>query len=164
VAFFALAVPSAAQFTVSIRQLRQEYDDELHTLQVTINQATEIANQLRQIAYEMKNLQNIPSGVWGDVRGEPLRIERVAKVGQSLSYADANLGSEFTAMYPGYVAPSVTQRLSAWSNNALGGMRVRSRLRECRTRNSQAKTGAYKFAGAERRLDRGTCRPCKSAI
>jgi len=122
---FALAVPSAAQFTVfDPTNFVKNTMTELHTLQVTINQATEIANQLRQIAYEMKNLQNIPSGVWGDVRGDLSALTRVAKVGQSLSYADANLGSEFTAMYPGYVAPSdYTKAYQQWSNNALGGMR-----------------------------------------
>ena len=78
---------------------------ELHTLQITINQATQISNQLRQLAYEVQNLKNIPNGVWGQIQSDLGALTKVVKVGQSISYADANLTGEFTAMYPGYHAP-----------------------------------------------------------
>jgi type IV secretion system protein TrbJ len=122
---FALAVPSAAVVPVfDPANFAKSTLIELHTLQETINQATQIANQLQQIAYEVQNLQNIPRGVWGTVRSDLSALTSVAKVGTSISYADANLGSEFASMYPGYVAPSdYTKAYQQWSSNALGGMR-----------------------------------------
>ena len=96
---------------------------ELHTLQSTINQATQIANQLKQLAYEVQNLQNIPKGVWGQVQRDLSDLGQIAKVGQSISYADGALSAEFTRMYPGYSVPTdYTKAYAQWGNNALGGI------------------------------------------
>src|ERR1700676_625419 len=96
---------------------------ELHTLQSTINQATQIANQLKQLAYEVQNLQNIPRGVWGQIQRDLSDLGQIAKVGQSISYADGNLSAEFARMYPGYAVPTdYTKAYTQWGNNALGGI------------------------------------------
>jgi P-type conjugative transfer protein TrbJ len=96
---------------------------ELNTLQATINQATQISNQLRQLAYEVQNLQNIPNGVWGQIRTDLAALTQIAKVGQSISYADQNLSAEFTQMYPGYSVPSdYTRAYTQWAQNTLGGI------------------------------------------
>jgi len=79
---------------------------ELHTLDVTINQATQISNQLRQLAYQLQSLRNIPSGTWGNVVSELAALQRVVKVGSGISYTDAGLSTEFRALYPGYGAPT----------------------------------------------------------
>lgn len=121
---YALATPSAAQFTVfDPANFAKNTLTEIHTLQVTINQVTQIANQLQQLAYEMQNLRNIPNGVWGQVRSDIAALTRVTKVGTSISYADANLGNEFASVYPGYIATSnYTQAYRQWSSNTLGGI------------------------------------------
>jgi len=123
--FFALVTPSAAQFAVfDPSNFVKNTLTELHTLQITINQATQTANQLRQIAYELQNLRNIPNGVWGQVRGDLASLKQITKVGQNLSYADANLANEFTQMYPGYAVPTnYEQSYQQWGNNSLGGIR-----------------------------------------
>ena len=96
---------------------------ELNTLQATINQATQISNELQQLAYEVQNLRNIPVGVWGQIRSDLQALTQIAKVGQSISYADQNLAAEFTQMYPGYVVPSdYTQAYTQWAQNTLGGI------------------------------------------
>jgi P-type conjugative transfer protein TrbJ len=96
---------------------------ELNTLQATINQATQISNQLQQLAYEVQNLQNIPNGVWGQIRTDLEALTQIAKVGQSISYADQNLSAEFTQMYPGYGVPSdYTRAYTQWAQNTLGGI------------------------------------------
>jgi P-type conjugative transfer protein TrbJ len=96
---------------------------ELNTLQATINQATEISNQLQQLAYDVQNLQNIPNGVWGQIRGDLAALTQIAKVGQSISYADKNLSVEFRQMYPGYSVPTnYTQAYAQWGQNTLGGI------------------------------------------
>src|ERR1700688_3717359 len=83
---------------------------ELHTLQSTINQATQIANQLKQLANEVQNLQNIPSGVWGQVQRDLSALTQIAKVGSSISYTDRALSAEFARMYPGYAVPTDYRR------------------------------------------------------
>src|SRR6266700_5685053 len=121
---YALVTPSAAQFAVfDPANFAKNTLTEIHTLQVTINQATQIANQLQQLAYEVQNLRNIPNGVWGQAHSDLAALTRVTKVGAGISYADANLGAEFASTYPGYIAPSdYTQAYRQWSSNTLGGI------------------------------------------
>jgi P-type conjugative transfer protein TrbJ len=118
-------MPSAAQVTVfDPTNFAKNTMTELHTLEVTINQTVQIANQLRQIAYDVQNLQNIPNGVWGEVRGDLNALAHVAKVGQNIGYADANLDAEFAQMYPGYSMPTnYASAYQRWANNSLGGIR-----------------------------------------
>jgi P-type conjugative transfer protein TrbJ len=121
---FTLLQPASAQVMVfDPTNYAKNTLTELHTLQITINQATQISNQLRQLAYEVQNLQNIPNGVWGQIRGDLNALTQIAKVGQSISYADGNLSGEFSQMYPGYVVPTdYTRAYTQWGENALGGI------------------------------------------
>lgn len=121
---FALLQPASAQVMVfDPTNYAKNTLTELHTLQITINQATQISNQLRQLAYEVLNLQNIPTGVWGQIRSDLSALTKIAKVGQSISYADGNLSGEFSQMYPGYVVPAdYTRAYTQWGENALGGI------------------------------------------
>ena len=120
----ALTQPAAAQITVfDPANYVKSTLTELHTLQSTINQATQIANQLKQLAYQVQNLQNIPRGVWGQVQQDLNALPQIAKVGQSISYADGNLSAEFARLYPGYTIPTdYTKAYTQWGNNALGGI------------------------------------------
>jgi P-type conjugative transfer protein TrbJ len=96
---------------------------ELHTLQIVTDQATQIANQLQQIDYQVQSLRNFPNGIWGQIQGDLQALTQIAKVGQSISYGDANLSTEFTRMYPGYEVPTnYTQAYTQWGTNSLGGM------------------------------------------
>ena len=121
---FTLLQPASAQVMVfDPTNYAKNTLTELHTLQITINQATQISNQLRQLAYEVQNLQNIPTGVWGQIRSDLSALTKIAKVGQSISYADGNLSGEFSQMYPGYVVPAdYTRAYTQWGENALGGI------------------------------------------
>jgi P-type conjugative transfer protein TrbJ len=121
---FTLLQPASAQVMVfDPSNYAKNTLTELHTLQITINQATQISNQLRQLAYEVQNLQNIPNGVWGQIRSDLNALTQIAKVGQSISYADGNLSGEFSQMYPGYVVPAdYTRAYTQWGENALGGI------------------------------------------
>jgi P-type conjugative transfer protein TrbJ len=119
-----LTQPAAAQLTVfDPANYAQNTLTELHTLQSTINEATQISNQLQQLAHQVQNLQNIPSGIWGQVQQDLSSLTQIAKVGQSISYADSTLSAEFAKMYPGYTVPTnYTQAYTQWGTNALGGM------------------------------------------
>jgi P-type conjugative transfer protein TrbJ len=96
---------------------------ELHTLQIVTDQATQISNQLQQIVYQVQSLRNFPNGIWGQIQENLQALTRIAKVGQSISYADTNLSSEFTHMYPGYEVPTdYTKVYTQWATNSLGGI------------------------------------------
>jgi P-type conjugative transfer protein TrbJ len=121
---FAPLQPTSAQVTVfDPANYAKNTLTELNTLQTTINQATQISNQLQQLAYQLESLRNIPNGTWGEIKADLAALRRIAKVGQSISYADANLSSEFTQMYPGYEVPTnYTRAYTQWGTNSLGGM------------------------------------------
>jgi type IV secretion system protein TrbJ len=121
---FTIAWPAFAQITVfDPANFAKNTLTELNTLQTTINQATQISNQLKQLALQLQNAQNIPNGSWGQIQGDLTALTQVAKVGQSISYADANLSGEFKQMYPGYSVPTnYPQAYTQWANNSLGGM------------------------------------------
>ena len=94
---------------------------ELHTLGSRSIKRTQISNQLQQLAYQLQSLRNIPNGIWGEIQDDLAALSRIAKVGQSISYADANLSTEFTHMYPGYQVPTnYTQAYTQWATNSLG--------------------------------------------
>lgn len=129
--------------------------NEANTLQATINQATQIENQLQQISYEVQNLKNIPNGVWGQIQSDLGALTKVVKVGQSISYADANLTGEFTAMYPGYHAPTnYTQSYAQWGQNSLGG--IQGALAAANLQSSQFATEQATFANLQSLSDSAT--------
>jgi len=121
---------------------------ELNTLQTTINQATQISNQLQQLAYQLQSLRSIPNGTWGEIQSDLAALSRVAKVGQSISYADADLSSEFTQMYPGYQVPTnYTRAYTQWATNSLGG--IQGGLAVAGLQSSQLSTEDATFAQLE---------------
>jgi P-type conjugative transfer protein TrbJ len=121
---------------------------ELHTLQITVNQATQISNQLQQLTYELQNLRNIPNGVWGQIQSDLSQLSHIAKVGQSISYADANLSGEFSQMYPGYQVPTdYTHAYTQWATNALGG--IQGALAVAGMQNSQLSSEDATFSQLE---------------
>ncbi|MHB8432284.1 MAG: P-type conjugative transfer protein TrbJ [Candidatus Tyrphobacter sp.] len=146
---FALLQPASAQVMVfDPSNYAKNTLTELHTLQITVNQATQISNQLQQLSYELQNLRNIPNGVWGQIQSDLSQLSRIAKVGQSISYADANLSGEFSQMYPGYQVPTdYTHAYTQWANNALGG--IQGALQVAGMQNSQLSSEDATFSQLE---------------
>lgn len=118
------AQPAQAQIAVyDAANFAKNALTELHTLLMVTDEATQITNQLQQIEYQVQSLRNFPNGIWGQIQEDLQQLTRIAKVGQSISYADANLSSEFTHMYPGYEVPTnYTQAYTQWATNSLGGI------------------------------------------
>lgn len=122
-----MSVPAAAQFgpitVFDPFNYAKNTLTEINTLQTTINQATQIENELKALAYDLRNLQNFPSGLWGEVAADLAALERVAKVGQGISYADAHLSQTFAQHYPGYTAPvDYTVAYKAWGESNLASI------------------------------------------
>jgi P-type conjugative transfer protein TrbJ len=99
--------------------------NQANTLKTTINQATQIEYQLQQIQMQIQGLRNIPRGEWGTIQSDLARLRQVVRRGQGISYADQNLATDFTSMYPGFASPTdYNQAYRAWTTNALGNIQT----------------------------------------
>lgn len=96
-----------------------------NTLRTTINQATQIAYQLRQLELELASLRTVPRGVWGQIRSDLARLQQVVQRGQAIGYADQTLSADFSALYPGFAnAADYTLAYRRWTKNALSGIQI----------------------------------------
>ena len=92
-------------------------------LQSNINEAMQIANQLRQIEIEVRNLASFPAGVWGDIQADLDQLTQLAQSSGAISDAMQNLSTQFQQLYPGYQAPTnYEQEYQAWTTNSLEGI------------------------------------------
>jgi P-type conjugative transfer protein TrbJ len=99
--------------------------NQANTLKTTINQATQIEYQLQQIQMQVEAMRNIPRGEWGKIQSDLARLRQVVQRGQGISYADQNLATDFTSMYPGFASPTdYYQAYRRWTTNALGSIQT----------------------------------------
>jgi len=61
-----------------------------NTLKATINQATQIAYQLRQLEMQVQALRNIPRGAWGQIQTDLAQLRRLMQLSRAISYTDEN--------------------------------------------------------------------------
>jgi P-type conjugative transfer protein TrbJ len=99
--------------------------NQANTLKATLNQATQIEYQLQQIQMEVQGLRTIPKGEWGKIQSDLAHLRQVVQRGQGISYADQNLATDFTSMYPGFANPTdYYQAYRSWTTNALGSIQT----------------------------------------
>jgi P-type conjugative transfer protein TrbJ len=99
--------------------------NQANTLKATLNQATQIEYQLQQIQMQVQGLRTIPRGEWGKIQSDLARLRQVVQRGQGISYADQNLATDFTSMYPGFANPTdYNQAYREWTTNALGSIQT----------------------------------------
>ncbi|MBC5826829.1 MAG: P-type conjugative transfer protein TrbJ [Candidatus Eremiobacteraeota bacterium] len=99
--------------------------NQANTLKATTNQATQIANELRQIEMQAQALRNIPKGQWGQIRADLAQLQQIMQRSQTINYADQNLTGDFARMYPGFHSPTnYLQEYRGWVDNALGGIKA----------------------------------------
>ena len=92
-------------------------------LQSNLNEALQIANQLRQIEMEVKNSTTFPQSVWGDVQADLNQLTQLMQSSSAINYAMQNLSTQFKQLYPGYQAPAnYEQEYQAWTANSLEGI------------------------------------------
>jgi len=97
----------------------------VRALQSNLNEAQQIANQLRQIEMEVKNLANFPAGVWADIQADLNQLTQLAQSSGAISYTMQNLSTQFKQLYPGYQAQTnYEQEYQAWTNNSLESIRT----------------------------------------
>ena len=94
-------------------------------LQSNLNEVQQIANQLRQIEMEVKNLASFPAGVWGEIQSDLDQLKQLAQSSGDIGYTLQNLDVQFKQMYPGYQAPTnYEQEYQTWTSNSLEGIKT----------------------------------------
>jgi P-type conjugative transfer protein TrbJ len=96
-----------------------------NTLKLTFDQAQEIANQLQALEMQVRSLRAIPKGVWGEIQSDLSALRSVVEKGQSISYDDKNLSSDFSFAYPGFATTTnFADSYQRWTRNALAGIQT----------------------------------------
>ncbi|WP_301233382.1 P-type conjugative transfer protein TrbJ [Pandoraea cepalis] len=89
----------------------------LELLQANIQQAQQVANQLR-------NLTTLPQMVWGQAQADLQQLTGIVNVGQTISYAATNVDQVFRQQYPGYgKITNFPQSYAQWGTNTLDNLR-----------------------------------------
>jgi len=96
-----------------------------NTLKATINQATQIAYQLRQLEMQVQALRNIPRGAWGQIQTDLAQLRRLMQLSRAISYTDENLAGDFDRMYPGLSSSTnYVADYRQWAQNSLAGIKT----------------------------------------
>lgn len=97
--------------------------NEAHLAAQYAQQLQQYATQLQQWQTEYRNAVNLPQQAFGPIRQDLLGIQRAVQGGNAISYAMANLDSQFTSKYTpyGYQQPqtSFESRYANWSQTSL---------------------------------------------
>ncbi|HYQ91975.1 MAG TPA: P-type conjugative transfer protein TrbJ [Candidatus Competibacteraceae bacterium] len=94
-------------------------------LQSNLNEAAQIANQLKQIEMEVRNLVNWPTEVWNEVKADMEMLRQLANSSGDISTALSTLSAQFNRLYPGYQAPAdYQQEYQTWTSNSLTGIKT----------------------------------------
>lgn len=124
-----------------------------NTLKTTVDQATAVAYQLRQLELEIQSLKNIPSGVWGAVQSDIAQLRAIVREGQGIDYTDRALSREFSSTYPGYTTQTDYEAAYAqWSQNSLAGLQTA--LSDAGVQNDQLDAEATLLGSLTRLSDR----------
>lgn len=80
-------------------QLVQQYAKQVEQYQTQLQSLT---NHIQQTQMMIQNLQMLPATVWQKFANDVMALKNVVQQGQAVSFAAANLDSQFAAMYKGY--------------------------------------------------------------
>lgn len=98
---------------------------EANTLKATLNQATQVAYQLRQLEMQVQALRNIPRGAWGQIQTDLAQLRHLVQFSRAISYTDENLAGDFDKMYPGLSSSTnYVADYRQWAQNALVGIKT----------------------------------------
>jgi P-type conjugative transfer protein TrbJ len=94
-----------------------------NTLKSTIDQATQIANQVQQLKLEIASMRNVPKGVWGEIRSDLAQLRVIVESGEGIGYTDTGISREFASLYPGFTSTTdFTSAYKRWTQSSLSGL------------------------------------------
>jgi type IV secretion system protein TrbJ len=121
------AVLGVGDVVIDPTNLIQNTFTALRTLQTTINQATQIANEVRmitnqvqQLANEARNLAALPTSLLGDLQGQLRGYTTTLSQAQGLSFQLSSLAPQFEHLYATFGQPArssatLLQQATQWT-------------------------------------------------
>lgn len=102
----------------------QNYVSAIDSVQSNINEATQIANQIRQYQVMLKNSATLTDGEWVSVSSTLNRLADIAKQGQGIAYSMSSLDQTFRERFPSYQPTGdYSASLRGWSATSLDSIR-----------------------------------------
>lgn len=80
-------------------QLVQQYAKQVEQYQTQVQSLT---NHIQQTQMMIQNLQMLPATVWQKFANDVFALKNIVQQGQAVTFAAANVDSQFAAMYKGY--------------------------------------------------------------
>lgn len=90
-------------------QLVQQYAKQVEQYQTQVQSLT---NHIQQTQMMIQNLQMLPATMWQKFANDVMALKNVVQQGQAVSFAAANLDSQFASMYKGYANYETSAALS----------------------------------------------------
>jgi P-type conjugative transfer protein TrbJ len=165
-----LAILGVGDVVIDPTNLVQNTLTALRTLQTTLNQATQIANELTMITHQVKQLANeatmltnqgtqianqvkeltsLPTSILGDLMGSLQQYTDTLKNADGLTYQLSDLTTQFNRLYPTFGRPAVSSstlvaQTAQWTQqvrSALqGAMQVQSVIEKLTAQRTQVGT------------------------
>ncbi|NQY75521.1 MAG: P-type conjugative transfer protein TrbJ [Candidatus Margulisbacteria bacterium] len=74
----------------------------IELINITIQEAQQIANQLQALQNMINNSMNFPNQIWGNSMNQMVQLSSIVRTGQSLAYSVSNLDAVFQGKFKGY--------------------------------------------------------------
>jgi P-type conjugative transfer protein TrbJ len=101
----------ATEFTqmVNMVQLVMQYATQIEQY---ATQVEALQNHIQQTQMMLQNLRNLPAGVWNKFSSDVLALKNIVQQGQAVSFAAANVDTQFASVYKGYANYETSAALS----------------------------------------------------
>jgi type IV secretion system protein TrbJ len=94
-------IAGATEFTqiTNMVQLIMQYATQIEQYAA---QVESLQNHIQQTQMMIQNLRNLPAGVWNKFSSDVLALKNIVQQGQAVSFAAANIDTQFASVYKGY--------------------------------------------------------------
>jgi P-type conjugative transfer protein TrbJ len=91
----------ATEFTqmINMAQLIAQYATQIEQY---ATQVQSLQNHIQQTQMQIQNLRNLPASMWSKFQNDVLALKNIVQQGQAVTFAAANVDTQFASVYKGY--------------------------------------------------------------
>lgn len=121
---FTISDATAQMAVVDPTNLVQNIYSAVRQAQSNINEAREIAEQIKQYKLMLENSKALLPQEWQDAQQLITELTDVVQQGRGLAYSASDLDQQFRDKFPGYVSDgNLSEKYSEWSQTSLDSIR-----------------------------------------